>query len=73
MSNAPLNFERMDRTIGGVTTFETLEAETRSFWLSRTPEERLQTLEWLRQGAYTAYDSTSRLQRVLTITKRSLD
>jgi hypothetical protein len=73
MSNTSLNFERMDRTVGGITTFEELEAETRSFWLSRTPEERLQTLEWLRQGAYAAYDSTSRLQRILTIVKRALD
>jgi hypothetical protein len=70
MSKTPLNFERMDRTIGGITTFDALEAETRKFWRSRTPEERLQTLEWLRQGAYAGYDATTRLQRVLTIVER---
>ena len=47
MSSTPLNFERMDRTVGGMTTFEELEAETRSFWHSRTPQERLQTLGML--------------------------
>jgi hypothetical protein len=71
MEHKPLNFEKMDRTVGGITTFEELEEETRAFWHSRTPEERLRTLEWLWQGAYAGYDSTTRLQRVLTVVKRS--
>ena len=41
------------------------------YWQTKTPLERLEALELMRQILY-AYDpSTSRLQRVLTITERT--
>jgi hypothetical protein len=44
------------------------ESDERSYWQSRTPEERLQAVEFLRQITY-GYDPLSdRLQRVLEIT-----
>jgi len=51
-----LNLERLDRTVVGVTTFAEAEQEDRQFWHSRTPEERLIYVEWLRQRNW-GYDS----------------
>jgi hypothetical protein len=66
-----LNLERLDRTVVGVTTFLEAEQEDRQFWHSRTPEERLTYVEWLRQRNW-GYDSaTTRLQRVLAVVERS--
>lgn len=43
------------------------ESDEKAYWLSRTPEERLEALELYRQIAY-GYDlNTLRLQRVLEI------
>ncbi len=66
----PLNFERLDRTMAGVSTFEELEQETRAFWHSRTPEERLQYVEKLRQMNWGYDPTTTRLQRVLAVVER---
>jgi hypothetical protein len=41
----------------------------RAYWLSRTPEERFEALELLRQIAYGYDPATERLQRVLEITQ----
>jgi len=41
------------------------------YWLSKTPYERLQAVELMRQVVYGYDPSTTRLQRVLTITQRS--
>jgi len=49
----PLNLERLDRTVSSVTTFADAEQEDRAFWHSRTPEERLMYVEWLRQLSLT--------------------
>ena len=41
------------------------DSDEKDFWLTKTPDERLETLELLREIAY-GYDSTTaRLQRVL--------
>jgi hypothetical protein len=45
------------------------ESDERSFWLSKSPAERLQALELMRQSIYGYDPSTTRLQRVLTITE----
>jgi hypothetical protein len=66
-----LNFERIDRTAIGVTTFAELERETRVFRHSRTPLERLQTLEWLRHELFNYDLTTARVQRVFEIAQRS--
>jgi len=45
------------------------ESDERAFWLSKSPDERLQALELMRQSIYGYDPSTTRLQRVLTITE----
>ena len=41
------------------------------YWLSKTPEERISAIEFLRQQFYETEDgSTPRLQRVIKIIKR---
>jgi hypothetical protein len=66
-----LNFDRLDRTAIDITTFTELEHERRAFWHSRTPLERLQTLEWLRHKLFDYDPTTARVQRVLEVTQRS--
>jgi hypothetical protein len=41
------------------------ESDEKAFWLSRTPLERLEALEYLREMAFGYDPATSRLQRVL--------
>src|SRR3989338_6828645 len=45
-------------------------SDDREYWLSRSPYERLQAVESLRQLNYGHGQSTARLQRVLEITQR---
>jgi hypothetical protein len=45
------------------------ETDEKAYWLSKTPYERLQALEWMRQIIYGYNPATTRLQRVLTITQ----
>jgi hypothetical protein len=41
----------------------------KNFWKTKTPEERLQALEFLRQQSYDK-NASSRLQRVIEFTER---
>ena len=43
----------------------------KSYWLSRTPHERLEAVELMRQIIYGYDPSAIRLQRVLEVTQRS--
>ena len=43
--------------------------DAKSYWLSKSPEERLQAMELLRQRVYGYDPTTARLQRVLEITE----
>jgi hypothetical protein len=45
------------------------QGDDKAYWLSRTPEERLQAVEFLRQLNYGHDQSTARLQRVLEVTQ----
>jgi hypothetical protein len=58
---------RMDKTVLAVfSSFAEAEAADRAYWLSRTPLQRLEALELMRQCAYGYDDPTaSRLERVL--------
>jgi hypothetical protein len=47
----------------------TARPDDRAYWLSKTPEERFEALELLRQIAYSYDPATARLQRVLEVTK----
>ncbi len=46
-------------------------SDEQAYWLSRTPHERLQAAELMRQIVYGYDPSTTRLQRVLEIAQRS--
>jgi hypothetical protein len=58
---------RMDRTVLSVKTLAEAAEEDRTFWWSKTLEERLAALELMRQIHYGYDPSTERLQRVLTV------
>ena len=62
---------RMDKTAFSVTSLSAAGDEEKVYWLSKTPEERLEALEFLRQIAYGYDPSSARLQRVLEITQLS--
>ena len=66
----PLNFERMDRSQISITDWRSNERATRSFWHSRTPLERLQTLALLRLELFGDDGTQPRLQRVFDRTQR---
>ena len=61
---------RIDRTSFSVVSLSD-EPDEKEFWLSKTPEERLEALEIMRQIVYGYDPSTTRLQRVLEIAQRT--
>jgi hypothetical protein len=64
-----INFDSVDRSAIVVSTLDG-EDDAKRFWWSKTPEERLQAVEFLRRLNY-GYDAlTARLQRVLEIIER---
>jgi hypothetical protein len=63
---------RLDKTKITITTLSD-EAEERKYWRSRSPAERLAALEIMRRILYGYDPSTTRLQRVLEITRRTAD
>jgi hypothetical protein len=69
--NVPDYLIKMDKTHLSVGDLkDDTSAEDRSYWLSKSPEERFIALELLRQQLY-GYDSaTARLQRVLEVAER---
>jgi hypothetical protein len=63
-------FPRLDKTAFKVlSSFEEADREDREYWLSRTPQERLQYMELLRRINHGSA-ATARLQRVLEIAER---
>lgn len=59
---------KIDRSAFVVTSL--YESDEKEYWLSKTPEERLQPLELMRQIVYGYDPATARLQRVLEIAQR---
>lgn len=59
---------KVDRSAFVVTSL--YESDEKEYWLSKTPEERLQALELMRQIVYGYDPATARLQRVLDIAQR---
>ena len=59
---------RIDRSAMEVTTV-TARHSDRQYWMSRTPAERFEALELLRQLAYGYDPATARLQRVFEVTE----
>ncbi|GMU22750.1 MAG: hypothetical protein AMXMBFR13_28340 [Phycisphaerae bacterium] len=62
---------RLDRSHFSVGSLDE-PSDEKAFWLSKTPEERLRALEYLRQVAYGYDPATARLQRVLEIAQREI-
>jgi hypothetical protein len=60
----------MDKTAFSVASLTDPSGE-KAFWLSKTPAERLQALEFLRQIVYGYDPSSARLQRVFEIAELS--
>ena len=58
---------KLDKTVISIGTHAELKAADRAFWLSKTPQERLQALELMRQINYGYNPDTDRVQRVLKI------
>ena len=60
----------MDKTAFSVSALsDEIDQDEKEYWLSKTPQERLQALELTRQIVYGYDPSSTRLQRVLTITE----
>ena len=64
-------FPRLDRTAFSVVSLEEADSDEMEYWLSKTPHERLEALELLREIFYGYDPTTTRLQRVLEITERT--
>jgi hypothetical protein len=47
------------------------ESDEKNFWAGKTPLERLEALEQMRQILYGYDPATTRLQRVLVVTQRT--
>jgi len=61
---------KLDKTAFEVfSSFAEADAADRTYWHSRTPEERLLAVELMRQSAYGYDPATARLQRVFEITQ----
>jgi hypothetical protein len=61
----------IDRTSFSVVTFSEKQEDEKSYWLSKTPHERLEAVETTRRILY-GYDSaTARLQRVFEVAERT--
>jgi hypothetical protein len=63
-------FPRLDRTAFSIISLDEADHDEMEYWLSKTPHERLEALETLREIFYGYDPTTTRLQRVLEITER---
>lgn len=57
---------RVDRSVLTISTLRQADADDRTYWRSKTPIERLEALELMRQVVYQYDPVTTRLQRILT-------
>ena len=63
------DFPKVDRSYFEISQLTDISDET-TFWQSKTPQERLEAIEIMRQIIYGYNPSTTRLQRVLEIAQR---
>ena len=62
---------KLDKTAFSISSLEKNDEDEKVYWLSKTPYERLDAVETMRQIVYGYDQITTRLQRVLEITQRS--
>ena len=65
------DFPRIDRTAFSVIKMEDQEEDLKRYWHSKTPRERLEAVELMRQLNYDYDPATDRVQRVLEVVERS--
>jgi hypothetical protein len=65
-----LSFPGLEKTAFSVASLHGV-SDDKDYWLARTPGERLEAVEIMRQIIYGYDPSTTRLQRVLTVTERA--
>jgi hypothetical protein len=65
-----LDFPKIQRSAFTVASFFD-QSDEKSYWLSKTPYERLEAVELMRQIIYGYDPSSTRLQRVLEASQRS--
>lgn len=65
-----MTLPRLDKTALTVTTLDEADKADLTYWHSRSVEERLEAIEWLRELNYGKDAVSGRLQRVLEITRR---
>ena len=58
--------ERIDRSYIKVTSFDEAEADDIDYWMSNTPAERIEALEYLRRWVYGEAAVDAPVQRFLT-------
>jgi hypothetical protein len=68
MNRALLTDLKVDRTVFSVSSL-TDESDEKTYWLARTPVERLQQVEIFRQINY-GHRAATRFQRVLEVVER---
>ena len=61
---------KMDKSVISVQPLDE-QGDDRTYWSSKTLEERLQALEFMRQVMYGYDPATARLQRVFTIAQQT--
>lgn len=62
---------RLDKTVVSIVSLDEADSDETTYWRSKTPYERLDALETLRQIIYGYDPATTRLQRILEITERT--
>jgi len=65
------SFPHLDKTVFSIVSLEEADDDEVKFWLSKTPYERLDALETLRQIFYGYDATTTRLQRLFEIAERA--
>lgn len=63
------DFPKVDRSYFKISQLTDISDET-TFWQSKTPQERLEAIEIMRQIIYGYNPSTTRLQRILEIAQQ---
>ena len=65
--------ERIDRSKLQATSFDQAEADDIEYWMSKTPTERIEGVEYLRRWVYGDDQVDARLQRVLEVVELGED
>ena len=61
----------LDRTAFSVTSLHKQDREEKDYWLTKTPHERLQAVETMRQVLYGYDPASARLQHIFEVVERA--